>query len=95
MRLGISVTRYGLYVVSTDMRYANSLYLPSVRNERGDSPRGCVSPNSYSTYPTTNYQHQIFVHHPICMLQTLCFFEISTLSLLKHVLDLILSCLSL
>jgi hypothetical protein len=37
--LGVPDNRQGLYVVSADVRHANPLYLPSVRDERGDSPR--------------------------------------------------------
>jgi len=37
--LGIPDVRQGLYVVSADVRHLNPLFLPSVRDERGDSPR--------------------------------------------------------
>ena len=38
-RLGIPDDRRGLRIVNADVRHANPLFLPSIRNERGDSPR--------------------------------------------------------
>ena len=63
MRLGIPVARYGLYVVSTNMRHADPLYLPSVRNERGDSPR---RPRREVQLPTSNLRPSSYLHATDC-----------------------------
>jgi len=38
-RLQIPESHHSLHIVSTDVHHANPLYLPSIRNEHGDSPR--------------------------------------------------------
>ncbi|KAF8150236.1 hypothetical protein B0H34DRAFT_811419 [Crassisporium funariophilum] len=59
-RLGIPDDRRGLHVVSSDVRHANPLYLPSIRDERGDSPRrprrDTLNPVSFHPLPVQPIQ---------------------------------------
>ena len=50
-RLEIPESRRGLHIVSADVRHANPLYLPTIRNERGDSPRRPRRPASPHPLP--------------------------------------------
>ena len=51
-RLGIPDERQGLHVFSADVRHANPSYLPSIRNDRTDSPR---RPRRETVYPARSH----------------------------------------